>query len=474
MTRSTDPLLGYEIKPSFRATYPAGDASSNRHGRRDRERTPAKANGTRRILVLGDSVVEGINYVDDENTITRQWEKLYPDGETEVLNFGTSGYCTLAEVALLRKKGLAFKPDLVVVLFVYNDFDNFNPEHTVGVGVTERPVWSKHLFIASSLFRYLCLSFNWFEFASETDPTALNRAAIGDNNVVEGFRQLREMANEHQFQVLIATWPAFGDREIFQPHEMPDGRLIVERLAAMNGLPIVRLVDHFESAWMETRPLPNPRLAYTVRGDGMHPNAVGATLAARILRDQATRNIPTPPYSLGPPDLEAVSIAGQMGQQNSFAAQSFEDRSYQALMRQGRADAAERYLRDLLAKNPDHRTASFHLGRHLFDLGRVAEAIDPLQAAIAAWPENAGARTRLAFGFSSLNRPVEALALLDAGLKASPDSSYLHLAAASICITNAQFKRAKIHVDMVTTLDPDHPDLVPLKQRLAAAQEPVP
>ena len=78
--------------------------------------------------MLGDSVVEGVGLRDLDDTVSRQLEKLYPDGRTEVLNFGVSAYCTLAEVELLEVKGLAFDPDVVILVFVENDYLNFNRE----------------------------------------------------------------------------------------------------------------------------------------------------------------------------------------------------------------------------------------------------------------------------------------------------------------------------------------------------------
>ena len=73
-------------------------------GFRDRPREVAKPDGGRRIVLLGDSVVEMINYVSDEETISRNWESRYGDPLVEVLNVGTAGYCTLAEVELLRRR----------------------------------------------------------------------------------------------------------------------------------------------------------------------------------------------------------------------------------------------------------------------------------------------------------------------------------------------------------------------------------
>jgi hypothetical protein len=90
--RSTNPILGFELKancrsddPDFIQTY----ERTNSHGQRDRQRTLQKPDGIRRVLLLGDSVVEGYGLSESE-TISHQLEDLYPDGSTEVLNFGVS------------------------------------------------------------------------------------------------------------------------------------------------------------------------------------------------------------------------------------------------------------------------------------------------------------------------------------------------------------------------------------------------
>jgi len=120
--RSTNPLLGFEMKPNYRndhADYSMSFPFTNSYGQRDVEREIEKPPGVRRILLLGDSVVEGHGIRDLDQTMSRQLEELFgDDGATEVLNFGVSGYCTLAEVELLEVKGLAFEPDIVILVFV--------------------------------------------------------------------------------------------------------------------------------------------------------------------------------------------------------------------------------------------------------------------------------------------------------------------------------------------------------------------
>ncbi|MGB0579300.1 MAG: tetratricopeptide repeat protein [Limisphaerales bacterium] len=466
--RSTNALLNYEIKPNFSREFEVGRATSNSHGFRDRSRELEKRPGVRRILVLGDSVVEGINYVADHDTVTQHWERLYSGDKTEVLNFGTSGYCTLSEVNLLADKGVAFQPDLVVVVFVYNDYDNFNPEHTIGGGVHERPAWAKHLFVSSELYRWLALRNNWFDFAEEADPTTRNHDAIGDNNVVAGLARLRELANEHQFQVLIAMWPGFGDNIIGDQRERPGEAMVVERLAEMNGLPVVRLSRPFEERWANMNARPNPRLEFTVRGDGMHPNAKGSQIAAELLKELTDQSLPKPPYEMRERDLEAIQLAGRMAAPKSFEAESFEDRAYLALMRQGRAEAAEAFLRGVLKEKPEDREANFHLGRHLFDFGRIEEAVGPLRKTLEIWPENHGARSRLAFALCASKRGEESAAVVTAGLHY--ESIYLHYVLGAVSVTNGNPTLAAQHLDLVTRLAPDTPGLAELQKQLKSMQ----
>src|SRR5215472_5848965 len=162
--RSDNPVLGYVMKKSYRDPDPnlhESLPSTNSHGQRDVERSYERRPGVRRILLLGDSVVagHGIRALDD--TISRQMEKRMGD-DIEVLNFGVGGYCTRGEAELLRVEGLAYRPDEVVVVFVENDYDNFNGQ--VGGYAFSRPRWAEEAFHRSRVFRVLSLRFDWFHF----------------------------------------------------------------------------------------------------------------------------------------------------------------------------------------------------------------------------------------------------------------------------------------------------------------------
>ncbi|NNE43724.1 MAG: hypothetical protein HKN12_05930, partial [Gemmatimonadetes bacterium] len=286
--RSTNPILGFELKPNYRddnadlvTSYP----STNAHGQRDVERTLEKPAGVRRIAVLGASVVEGFGIRDLDRTITRQLEAMYDDG-TEVLNFGVSAYCTRAKVELLRVKALAFDPDEVVLFFTQNDFNNFNHEAFALGSPVDRPAVVDRLYTASHAFRFLATRLNWFYFGAQVDPVAWNREAIGDNNVAEGFALLRELAREHGFRPLVVIWPRFTDTDIVDTNPMPgSAELIVERLAAAEGLPTVRMSDTFLQHRAALGGDVNPRLTYTL-GDHIHPNENACWITAVALKQE--------------------------------------------------------------------------------------------------------------------------------------------------------------------------------------------
>jgi len=232
--RSQNPVLSFELEPGYRNPNPdlvRTYERINSHGQRDPERSLAKPGGVKRVLLLGDSVVEG-HGVREVDTLSQQLERLLGAG-FEVLNFGVSGYCTKAEIELLATKGLAFAPDQVVLLFVGNDFNDFNAETFELGGSLHQPLWARRLFVGSELFRMLCLRLDWFGFVAQVDPVAWNQAAIGDNNVVEGLDRLRALAKEKGFGVLLAIWPEFEQDAIvdlfYMPGQSGAGELVIER-----------------------------------------------------------------------------------------------------------------------------------------------------------------------------------------------------------------------------------------------------
>lgn len=466
--RSANPMLGHELKPDYRREFPRGLATANSHGFRDRERTRAKPAGTRRLIMLGDSVVEGVNYVADPDTPSRKLENVLTDAE--VLNFGISGYCTLAEVELLETRGLAFKPDDVIIMFTGNDFDNVVPEHTMAGGVAERPTWAKVLFVRSALYRLLCLKFDWFSFAEEQDPIARNREAIGANNVVTAFERLHELANQHGFRVLIAIWPDFRREGIADFENESGPRLLVERLAATHGLPTIRLAPAFRGHFAEVNAAPDPRTFYTVDADGMHPNRTGAEVAAGILKEYLIDSTPPgPPYQPGAPDPEAVAEAARRGGNDEVPEDmDFEQRTFLSMRYQGRVKESEDYLREVIKGDPDHLFANAYLGKFQVERGEYEAALPHLTTALRLSPDVFDIRVMLADAIFHQQGKQAALECLAEGLQRTPGNPHFHLAAGRVFLRSGETNAARLELQRVISIAPEFPGVTDLSQKIEA------
>lgn len=387
--RSTNPILGFELKSGYRndrADYSRTYPSTNAHGQRDLERSLAKPAQTRRILLLGDSVVEGHGIGDMDDTLSRRLESLLAADGTEVLNFGVSGYCTRAEVELLAVKGLAFDPDVVILVFVSNDFDNFNREAFELEQIATRPPIVEALVARSHLFRMLSTRFDLFGLGADADPVGWNRRAMGDNNVVDGFRLLRRLADEHRFLPLVAVWPVFDDRRVLDAHVMPDGDdLVVERLAAAEGLPTVRLSRFFEDDRASREAGANPRLLYTI-GDGLHPSPEGNRVAARALRAALAAASPSAPPRAGPQDDVAAGLARSLGTTRPGYAHVHNNNGV-SLQQAGRLEQAVEAFRLALESDPDFVAARNNLANALLRQGKLEEALVLYRGALELEPD---------------------------------------------------------------------------------------
>lgn len=122
----------YEPVPGARFVYRRQEFATpieyNAFGMRDRPRQLARLPGELRIALLGDSFTEGKEVPFDScfaQVLERTLQERHPRGPVEVLNFGVSGYGTVASTARFRALGARFHPDVVLYLFVDNDvWDN--------------------------------------------------------------------------------------------------------------------------------------------------------------------------------------------------------------------------------------------------------------------------------------------------------------------------------------------------------------
>jgi hypothetical protein len=126
-----DPLLGWRPRPGVTGWYSAevdNYIAINHEGYRDVDHPVAKPPGTYRILLLGDSMSEGVE-VALQDLYWKRLESTLPQCPAfsrlsiEVISLAVNGYGTAQEYLTLRERGLKYRPDLVLLaFFTGNDF----------------------------------------------------------------------------------------------------------------------------------------------------------------------------------------------------------------------------------------------------------------------------------------------------------------------------------------------------------------
>jgi len=117
-----DETLGYVTKPGSvtekTETYEA-NYTINKLGYRGEPYDNLKKPGIFRIVLIGDSHGFGWGINDDETFATIIEKRLR---NVEIINLSVSGYGTDQEFLRLKKEGLSYNPDLVIIQVCANDF----------------------------------------------------------------------------------------------------------------------------------------------------------------------------------------------------------------------------------------------------------------------------------------------------------------------------------------------------------------
>ena len=254
--RSENPILLYEPNPGAKA----GIYAINSAGFRDHEYSAAKDSDVFRIAVLGDSIVWG-HGLELKDTFAKQLDAMLNDESKrpfEVLNFGVSGYSTQQEVELYRVKVQRYDPDLVIVGYCLNDFEESSVEGEA----------FKHLyydvFSRSYLYDHLRrviagVSYNQFGYLADAPQAQFD--------LHEQFRLL-ESYRDHQ-RSLVVIFPVLEDFGSYL--YAVDHRRIHDALRGLN-YETLDLLDVYREHSAESLILADH--------DRTHPNALGTRLAA--------------------------------------------------------------------------------------------------------------------------------------------------------------------------------------------------
>lgn len=114
----------YELVPGLDVEFARAPLRTNAGGFRGPSVPEERAGRSVRILGLGDSVMFGWGVRYEECYLALLRDRLarrFPAVSWEVVNAAVPGYNAVMEVESLKDKGLALRPDLVIINFVGND-----------------------------------------------------------------------------------------------------------------------------------------------------------------------------------------------------------------------------------------------------------------------------------------------------------------------------------------------------------------
>ena len=277
---SSDPELLWEPR--------AGHGSVNQSGFRG---APVEVPKTRpRIILAGDSIAYGLGLEDNETIPVRLAQNLQSMGlDAEVLNLGVDGYNTQQEARRLELTLPGLQADYVVLLFCLNDFVPLDsiPEAVFrtatgkgagkAIGMAYSPPGE------SPLHRFLLARFHLYRMLSSAlnrkPPKVAGRQAriesrSIDSAVRENFGRIAALARVEGVEVAVAIMPKLLRTKEYPPRAVHER---VSRMAQETGLAVLDLAEPVLSE-LHAR---DERLS--LRGDSIHPNALGADLVARTI-----------------------------------------------------------------------------------------------------------------------------------------------------------------------------------------------
>ena len=286
---SDNPVIAYEYRPGYQPADSAFDWTHegyaiNRAGFRDHDYDEARAPGTFRVIVLGDSTTAGNGIRKLEDTYPKLAEQILndrgtPEARFEVLNMAVGGYHTLQEVETLRVKGLRYRPDLVVLTFCVNDFDlhadggvyaaleKANEAASAAGFAAHLPGLLQRSRLAFILYHRLGFSLTDHEAWYEREVLA------GRSPVEAGLELLSELQEEHGLPVIVLVLPDFSHLA----GEYASGRIHRSLADAARAHPDIRVIDLLEEFSRR-----DPRLQ-VFSYDGLHLNHNGHRRMAQIL-----------------------------------------------------------------------------------------------------------------------------------------------------------------------------------------------
>jgi len=273
------PGLYFRVRPLHKG--------SNSRGFFDAEHSLEKPAGTFRVVVIGDSVVEG-TFVGWQNSFAHQLEvnlrEAFPSQEWEVVALGCSGYATSQELVLLETEAFRYAPDLVVWSYMLNDPGNPMIDGACGNLWRLYQPKSQLAFLVFKAMRKLRVALR--ERGAPQEQYARLHYIYRDE-VNANITRIGAICRNHKVPAVFLIHPVFLDEPSFDTYPLVQLHQQLRHVASENGLVVLDLLDAYKGKDPHALSLPR---------DPWHPNKEGHSLIATFLMHglAAQRLIPLP------------------------------------------------------------------------------------------------------------------------------------------------------------------------------------
>lgn len=298
--KSSHPGRVYEFKPNIEAHYIGKHFETNRFGMRERDVALNKEPGVRRIAGIGDSVQFAWGVLAEDSYLRVVERKLVDEtaGLFETLNFAVPGYNTAMEVDTYEHKVRHFKPDILVLHFLENDFgiplfmslppDIFSMKKSFLVEKV------KELFLAFSPKStsiksndMVGVEFNGFDTTDKNRVIEQYQYMLGHKGFALAMTKLARMTCEDKVPVVVLVGRLQGDfKDLLLEQTNKYGFHLVEAYPFVN--------KYVKENQIENTPQARKRLLW-INDNDPHPNELGHTLYAEALMPKL-REILAPEY----------------------------------------------------------------------------------------------------------------------------------------------------------------------------------
>jgi hypothetical protein len=279
-------FLQFELKPGVRRTLFGQPFVTNAFGMHDDPVSIEKPDGTFRIAVLGASLDMGwgVKYQDTYINQLQEWlsaqaahKALSPPRHFEVLNFAVAAYSPLQRLETLRRKVLAFHPDLVIYSATTLD------SRLMEINICE--LLRKRVDLKYEFVRETAARAGIVEKDLRTTPRGKKRLKSKLRPFYWGLydQTLGAIAAECRsadIPLVVVMIPRVGPEDLPNARAEPVARL--KAMIAHNGLPVIDLTNTFDN-------VDPASLAIAARDN--HPNAIGHQRLFQALRGAVVEDL---------------------------------------------------------------------------------------------------------------------------------------------------------------------------------------